>query len=58
MVLLGTRRVLGAYWGKEGYWGYFGILQGTVGTGATGGCCADGLRRGGTGGTLGYCKVL
>ena len=35
MVLLGTRVVLGAYWGKEGYWGYFGILQGTVGTGAT-----------------------
>jgi len=35
MVLLGTRGVLGAYWGKEGYWGYFGILQGTMGTGAT-----------------------
>ena len=30
MVLLGSRGVLGAYWGKEGHWGYFGILQGTV----------------------------
>ena len=35
MVLLGTRGVLGAYCGKEGY---FGILEGTMGTGATWGC--------------------
>ena len=35
MVLLGTGGVLGAYCRKEGY---FGILQGTMGTGATWGC--------------------
>ena len=27
MVLLGTRRVLGAYWGKEGYWGTLGYCK-------------------------------
>ena len=50
MVLLGTRGGLGTYWGKEGY---FGILQGTVGTGATGGCCAEGLR-----GSVRYCGLF
>ena len=50
MVLLGTRGLLGAYWGKEGYWGYFGIIQDTVGTG---GCCAEGLR-----GRVRYCGLL
>ena len=53
MVLLGTRGVLSAYWGKEGYWGYFGILHGTLGTGATRGCCAEGLR-----GSVRYCGLL